>query len=599
METAPLPMPSTGITRKMKRNGAIVVLIIAVLVAGRLIAQRGNQEEEARRIPKVSLISVSDYQKSNAYVNAVGEVESLEQVDIRAELSAPVAGVYKRIGDEAKRGDLLVELDHASLDAQLSQAAAAVESAKSALASGVAGATQAQEDQAHATLASAEAAAQQSMIAAQAALDTARNNLRAGESQGSSQIIEDAYDDVMNALRAILTTLSDSLRESDNILGIDNKAVNDAFEGVLGALSGGTMNQAESTYLLAKEANGRAEAAVLSLNSQSSREEAEAAVVRLEEALDAMSGHLLSLKAVLDATLPLGALTQDQLDGMRSTVTGQQSAIIAARASITGAKQSLSSAETSVAALQIAYEKALSDFESAQAAAESSVALAQAALAAATDELRQEDRSGLEAGVASAQAAYALVAANRDNAFIRAPIDGAVGTLPVRVGDLVAPGTPLVSLVNVGGLQLKAFISHSDRTLISEGASVIVEGGIPAVVERISPSVDPATKKIEISIVIIEEGSPLAVGQFASARVSINEELVDSNIYFLPLASVQLTSEGSYVYEVDDQSKVTQRKVEIAGVVGDLIEITSGLEAGARIAASVRGLEAGDEVEVR
>ena len=61
-----------------------------------------------------------------------------------------------------------------------------------------------------------------------------------------------------------------------------------------------------------------------------------------------------------------------------------------------------------------------------------------------------------EASLADAQAR--LVAAERDlgRAEIRAPFSGIVGARPVRTGDVVQPGTALVSVVDPGSMELRA-----------------------------------------------------------------------------------------------------------------------------------------------
>lgn len=81
--------------------------------------------------------------------------------------------------------------------------------------------------------------------------------------------------------------------------------------------------------------------------------------------------------------------------------------------------------------------------------AEAAVRQAEAQRAIAAQQVRSVGvgRSGLEAGVANAKAQRGLADIDLENTIIRAPRDGRLSEVTVRVGQLVSPGTQLMYLV--------------------------------------------------------------------------------------------------------------------------------------------------------
>ena len=94
-------------------------------------------------------------------------------------------------------------------------------------------------------------------------------------------------------------------------------------------------------------------------------------------------------------------------------------------------------------------EAALHQAEAALKQAEAGAAQAQAGQAVATQELQTVvvNRSAVEASVESARAAVKLAEIDLDNTQIRAPRDGHVGEVGVKLGQYVTPGTQLLAVV--------------------------------------------------------------------------------------------------------------------------------------------------------
>ncbi|HEU0174237.1 MAG TPA: HlyD family efflux transporter periplasmic adaptor subunit [Blastocatellia bacterium] len=96
-----------------------------------------------------------------------------------------------------------------------------------------------------------------------------------------------------------------------------------------------------------------------------------------------------------------------------------------------------------------------------------------------------------EAGHARAQLQEAL--ANRNDLQIVAPFDGTVATRSAEPGEVVSPGTPIMTIVNLSNVYLRAFIPEGEigRVRAGQSARVYLDSNptrpLEAVVARIDP----------------------------------------------------------------------------------------------------------------
>jgi hypothetical protein len=133
---------------------------------------------------------------------------------------------------------------------------------------------------------------------------------------------------------------------------------------------------------------------------------------------------------------------------------------------------------------------------------------------------------------------------------------------------------------------------------------VSVEGNHPGTVTAIAPALDPTNKQIEVHIAV--DATPdLVNGQ--SVRVTLPAETAvaptsgtatTTSAVLLPLTAVKLLPESRAVFTVDAEGRVVAHTVTIGDVVGDRIEVLSGASSDMRIITDVRGLSAGQKVQI-
>jgi HlyD family secretion protein len=94
--------------------------------------------------------------------------------------------------------------------------------------------------------------------------------------------------------------------------------------------------------------------------------------------------------------------------------------------------------------------------------AEAQAQLQQARLLLRTIEMRRAEYEAAQAGFKAAQAAVKEAEANFNDTFIYGPSRGTVLTREVEPGEVVNPGTPLFTMVDLDKLYLKVFINEPD-----------------------------------------------------------------------------------------------------------------------------------------
>jgi membrane fusion protein (multidrug efflux system) len=183
------------------------------------------------------------------------------------------------------------------------------------------------------------------------------------------------------------------------------------------------------------------------------------------------------------------------------------------------------------------------------------------------------------------QSAYKLAEAERDLArialeetLIRAPFDGRVTERKVVLGQQVALTTPAFTLGDFSPLRVRVHLPENVARKVKAGQRVLVtpeavDAALEAVVERVSPVVDPTTSTVRLTLLLDEQDSAARVGSFVKVRIT-----TDQHHDALAIPKVALVEEGAlrsvFVAEAD-----TVRKVEIATGLYDEthVEVLEGL----------------------
>jgi RND family efflux transporter MFP subunit len=211
-------------------------------------------------------------------------------------------------------------------------------------------------------------------------------------------------------------------------------------------------------------------------------------------------------------------------------------------------------------------------------------------------------RQQAEAQLSEAQARLALTQDQLNRTRITAPYDGVVSERQANAGDVVAPGTPLVTVVDPTSLRLEAAVPAEYASQLQVGTPVAFrvagygEQGFAGKIERVNPVVDPATGQVRIYVAIPNTEQTLLAGLFAQGRVASESR----EALAVPLSAVDLRGTSPVVLRVKE-GRVERATVELGlrDEVAQQVEIRSGLQAGdVVLLGSAKDLAEGTRVQV-
>lgn len=185
-----------------------------------------------------------------------------------------------------------------------------------------------------------------------------------------------------------------------------------------------------------------------------------------------------------------------------------------------------------------------------------------------------------------------------DQTRLVAPDDGVVSARSATVGAVLGAGQELCRLIRFNRLEWRAEVPAADLPLVQvdQAVTFMAPDGLQlsGKVRMVAPTVDRATR-MALVYVDIPAGHGLKPGIFLRGDF----ELGRSAVMALPQSAVIQREGFHYVFRLEHDNKLTQLKVSAGRRLGSQVEITGGLEAGARVvAAGLAFLADGDTVRV-
>jgi RND family efflux transporter MFP subunit len=179
------------------------------------------------------------------------------------------------------------------------------------------------------------------------------------------------------------------------------------------------------------------------------------------------------------------------------------------------------------------------------------------------------------------------------------PIDGAVSQRQAAVGEYLAPGAPVATLVRLHPLRLRLAVPEREAASVRVGQPVklSVEGDTTehgGRVARLSPTIQEQNRTLTIEAEIPNEKGLLRPGSFA--RASIVTQAAQA-IVTVPASAIVSFAGIDKIISVKD-GKSVERRVQTGRRDGGRVEIVAGLAAGEPVVAEPGNLTGGQAVAV-
>jgi membrane fusion protein (multidrug efflux system) len=303
-----------------------------------------------------------------------------------------------------------------------------------------------------------------------------------------------------------------------------------------------------------------------------------------------------SLDAALNATIRAqisGSIVSTSADVGQSVTKGQT----LGRIDASGLQDAYLSAKSAVSSAEATNAAAQHDLQRNQT-------LLQAGAIAQRDlETSQTQAASATAALEDSKSKLATAAKNFDNTRIAAPFNGIVSQKSVSPGDVVQPGGALFTVVDPSTMRLVAAVPSDQLSMVRVGTDVTftVTGyagqEFHGTVTRVSPSVDPTTRQVQIIVSIPNKSHMLITGLYADGRISSRTQ----RGVILPLSAVDTRMQRPAVVELKD-GKVARVDVTLGmrDPTAETVLIMTGVNAGdTLLVAAAQGITPGTPVRVQ
>ena len=301
---------------------------------------------------------------------------------------------------------------------------------------------------------------------------------------------------------------------------------------------------------------------------------AQAAVTAAEEGVEAASANLVSAQARVDDLAPS---SED---------------LAAAQAGVDSAEEAVQAAEAKLQELQEGASAA--DIQAAEDAVRSAEANLSAAIAKRDDVIGGADPDDVDLQVQQVRLAEITVSEAHkalDEATLKAPYDGTVGSIDIGVGDLVSSQLPAITLLTPGALKVRLTVGETDLPSLRQGMVGLMLfdalQGKPFPVVISAMGLQPEVEQGIVTYVV--EAALLGVGEDPASRpvpgmngsaILVTEERKD--VLAVPNSAIRRRGE-EVVVEVIVDGKSEIRAIETGLSDPDNSEVISGVQEGDQV----------------
>ncbi len=549
--------------KRFKYLTVIFVAILAILIFTlALWLPSSGDGQSSINISKKSTVKtelVSKISSSFARQNIIGTVQSLSEVDLRAERAGTITQVYKKSGESVVAGAVIASISNAQEAAGVQAARAEIESAEARVA------------QATATLKKVKGGTRVQQLA-----------ILSNSTAGAQSTLSEAITSAKNALSSAYVTVdSGVVRGTDGaFVNADSANPHAKFETTNYAKKILASNQ----RLALSEAIKRQQSAAQNVHGIATIDELKIELTTTEADLRNVKTFLDTLLIALDGGIATGGTSETILISYKATAEGARTGVLGAMSSISGARSALSGA---AAAAQIANENESLGITGAQVedveAAEATLALAKAGLSRA------------RAGLASAVAVY-------EKTLVRTAISGTLTTLSVDRGDFVNMYQQVGVVANNGTIEVLAYISKEDADSVMVGTEAIVEDKYKSIVSSVASGLDPLLHQVQVRITLLDSADDILNGESVSVEILQgiqNKEQAKTTRIKIPLAAVKFEAGRVVVFTISEDAKLVVNEVTLGSIAGDLVIVENGIGQTMKIVLDARGLYEGQDVIVK
>ncbi len=203
-----------------------------------------------------------------------------------------------------------------------------------------------------------------------------------------------------------------------------------------------------------------------------------------------------------------------------------------------------------------------------------------------------------QAVLAQRRAEYEIARQQVTDTSLRAPFDGVVQARLTTVGEFLASGSPVLTLVQVDPLRLRMEIPERQASQVQTGLSVRItlEGGTSqhlGRIARVSPTLDDRTRMLLVEAEFKNSG-PLRPGSFAQAEILL-EDVAPS--LAIPADAIATFAGMEKVFVILTNTAI-ERRITSGRRDANGVEVLHGITLNEVVVRNPGGLRSGDKVRL-
>lgn len=538
----------------MKQRNKVTILIILIL----LLSFSGYKAFSGTSTPKNLESLVATKMNLREEVSITGKVTPIDHVNLAFERGGKVVSIYGKEGQEILKNTAIVVLDTSELSADYRRSLASLESTR----------------------------AQTLQYTAALNIQKARlDELKKGSRQEDIDIKKSELKDAEQGLTNLYT---ESVRIMQNAYNLADEAVRIKTAGMF---SGSKSSSYKITFIacdLTAQSQVESERLIsegelerwntnLSLIFSSSNSSLEIALDSSKTSLIIFQNFFLKASYVLNTGCAMG---DDSLDTYRSNISS-------ARSNINTAISIINSHKEKIASQKNAIEKAKNELQLKLAGSTPEQISAQ------EFQVKQSEASLLsqEALVRQYEASVQLISAQIAKNILRSPINGIITKQSAKVGEIVAPNTPIVSVISKNAFEIEANVAEVDVAKIKIGnpAKITLDAyGNDTVFSAKVVFIDSAETVIEgvstykITLQFDQDDSRIKSGMTANIDMTTNTR---ENVVAVPQRAIIQKNNGTYVQIINKETSVREEKKVLIGLRASdgNVEIIEGILEGENV----------------
>ncbi len=217
------------------------------------------------------------------------------------------------------------------------------------------------------------------------------------------------------------------------------------------------------------------------------------------------------------------------------------------------------------------------------------------------DLVPQDQLDRAEAARVAADAEHKIALANLGKSVIRARRGGVVVRRFVRSGEYVAPGAPVLRVVDLDRVVVEGQVPESLVSSVNRGAAASVRiralgRTVKGKVHAVLPVAADGSRTFKVRIKLKNPGHAILVGMAASVKIAVRTHAA---VVLVPQDVVQEEGGARAVFVVGRDNRAVRRLVTLGPTAADRVVIRAGVQPGERLVVlGQRELKAGQRVRV-